>query len=87
MLEELEKIKMKTLQGILEMDEFLERNRKKILSGDDREKLHELIKQSHAIGQKIEGYFCPNCENTLVNTYPTGPTCIKSEGGCGFYFK
>lgn len=61
---------------------------KKIISGDERVRLNKLLDEKYSIGEKAEGYMCPNCKiNDLTRTLPNGYVCTHSSGGCGFYFK
>ena len=72
------------IQG--ELERLIEKHKSKNLSNDERVRLHELINKKYAFGDMIEGYTCPNCRKYLVYTWKTGPTCIKTGGGCGFSY-
>ena len=69
-----------------ELEKLLEMHDAGYLSGDDREKLHRLLKEKYAYGDKMPEYKCPECEKPLVYTWASGPLCITSDGGCGFSY-
>jgi RNase P subunit RPR2 len=69
-----------------DLQTLLEKHEKRILSGDERVRLHELINQKYDVGEEIKNYNCPNCGKFLVNTLVTGPTCVEYKGGCGFNY-
>jgi len=69
-----------------ELEELLEKHETSNLSGDERVKLHELLKERYSYGDKMPEYKCPQCKKPLVLSWPSGPLCAFSEGGCGYSF-
>ena len=65
---------------------LLEKHVQKNLSGDERVRLHNLLKEKYSFGDKMPEYKCPGCDKPLFYTWASGPMCILSEGGCGYSF-
>ncbi|MDP3992459.1 MAG: hypothetical protein Q8P79_03075 [Nanoarchaeota archaeon] len=75
---------MQDLQTLL--DTLINLHEKGLINGDERIRLHQMLKEKYSYGDKMPEYRCPQCRKPLVYTWASGPACIQSEGGCGYSF-
>ena len=62
---------------------LLEKNDNNELTGNERERLHQMLSETHAFGEKMLEYECPKCGSPLTLTETLGPLC-GWPGGCGY---
>ena len=74
------------LQMLLEKNELLKKHEAGALNGDERVRLHQLLKEKYSYGDEMPEYRCPQCKKPMIYTWVSGPICIKSVGGCGYSF-
>ncbi|MDP3992143.1 MAG: hypothetical protein Q8P79_01385 [Nanoarchaeota archaeon] len=75
---------MQDLQTLL--DTLINLHEKGLINGDERVRLHQMLKEKYSYGNEMPEYKCPECKKPMFYTWPNGPVCIESEGGCGYTF-